>query len=71
MAFFKKLSFLRNGKIHLGLYLVVAFAWDAVADATTGVRRVAVVAGDEVEVEVEDGLACGGAGVHTDVVTIR
>lgn len=49
---------------------VVAFARDAVADATARVRRVAVVAGDDVAMEVEDGLSGGGAGVHADVVAV-
>ena len=40
------------------------------ADAAAGVLDVAFVAGDEVDVEVEDGLAGGFADVPADVVAV-
>jgi hypothetical protein len=49
---------------------VVAAAGDDVADAAAGVVHVVVVAGDDVDVEVGDGLAGGGAGVEADVVAV-
>ena len=49
---------------------VVALAGDDVADAAAGVGHVAGVAGDQVDVEVEDGLAGGGADVDADVVAV-
>jgi len=49
---------------------VVAFPGDDVADAAAGVGHVAFVARDEVEVEVEDGLASGPSDVQADVVAV-
>ena len=41
------------------------------ADAAAGIGDVAPVAGDDVQVQVKDGLAGSGAGVYADVVTVR
>jgi hypothetical protein len=47
----------------VGLGGVGAFAGDDVPDAAPWVGYVAAVARDEVDVQVEDGLACGFADV--------
>ena len=52
---------------HLGRPSIVLLAGDDAADAATGVRDVVVVAGDDVAVEVHDGLAGRFAAVHADV----
>ena len=49
---------------------VVALAGDDVADAAAWVGDVAGVARDEVDVEVEDGLAGGFADVDADVEAV-
>jgi len=46
---------------------VAALAGDDVPDAAPWVGYVAAVARDEVDVQVEDGLACGFADVDADV----
>ena len=49
---------------------VEALAGDDVADAAPWVGYVAAVARDEVDVQVEDGLACGFADVDADVEAV-
>jgi len=49
---------------------IVALARNRVAHAAAGVLGVAAVAGDDVHVEVEHGLAGGCAGVDADVVAV-
>ena len=51
----------------MGLDGVAALAGDGVPDAAPWVGYVAAVARDEVDVQVEDGLACGFADVDADV----
>jgi hypothetical protein len=50
--------------------VVVPLPGDAVADATAWVGGIAVVAGDDVAMEMKDGLAGGLAAVHTQVIAI-
>ena len=40
------------------------------ADAAAGIGDVALVAGNDMHVQVKDGLTGGGAGVYTDVVAV-
>jgi hypothetical protein len=47
--------------------VVVPLPGDAVADSTAGVGGIAVVAGDDVALEMKDGLAGGLAAVHAHV----
>ena len=47
---------------------IVLLAGNDTADAATGVRDVVLVAGDDMAVEVHDGLAGRFAAVHADVV---
>src|SRR5574342_160482 len=54
----------------MGLGGVAALAGDDVPDAAPGVGHVAAVARDEVDVQVEDGLACGFADVDADVEAV-
>ena len=46
---------------------VVPLPGNAVADAASGVGGIAVVAGDDVAMEMKDGLAGGLAAVHAHV----
>lgn len=50
--------------------VVVPLPGDAVADATAGVGGIAVVAGDDVAMEMKDGLAGGLAAVHANIIAI-
>jgi len=50
--------------------VVVPLPGDAVADSTAGVGGIAVVAGDDVAMEMKDGLAGGLAAVHAQVIAI-
>jgi hypothetical protein len=54
----------------MGLGGVAALAGDDVPDAAPWVGYVAAVARDEVDVQVEDGLACGFADVDADVEAV-
>ena len=49
---------------------IVSHLGNAVADAIAGVGGIAVVAGDDVAMEMKDGLAGGLAAVHTQAVVI-
>ena len=49
---------------------VVPLPGNAVADATAGVGGIAVVAGDDVAMEMKDGLAGGLAAVHANIIAI-
>jgi hypothetical protein len=47
---------------------VVPLPGNAVADSTAGVGGIAVVAGDDVAMEMKDGLAGGLTAVHAHIV---
>ena len=50
--------------------VVVPLPGNAVADAATGVGGIAVVAGDDVAMEMKDGLAGGLTAIHAQVIAI-
>jgi len=50
--------------------VVVPLPGNAVADATAGVGGIAVVAGDDVAMEMKDGLAGGLTAIHAHVVAL-
>ena len=50
---------------------IVSLVRDDIAHSSTGVGQVPGVAGDDVDVEVGDGLSSGGVNIDADVESIR
>ena len=48
----------------------ISLTGNAVSHASPGVFHITGIAGNNMAVEMKDGLSCSGAAIHTDIIAI-